>query len=64
MGAMRGGGEKMEMTGKKVARPGEKRRGEVTWASETEGTETKKDNIVRGKAVSRGDRKKVEDERR
>lgn len=36
----------------------------MTWASETEGTETKKDNIVRGKAVSRGDRKKVEDERR
>lgn len=64
MGAMRGGGEKNGDDRKKVARPGKKRRGEVIWASETEGTETKKDNIVRGKAVSRGDRKKVEDERR
>lgn len=63
-GSYEGRGRKNGDDRKKVARPGEKRRGEVTWASETEGTETKKDNIVRGKAVSRGNRKKVEDERR
>lgn len=63
-GSYEGRGRKNGDDRKKVAWPGEKRRGEVTWASETEGTETKKDNIVRGKAVSRGDRKKVEDERR
>lgn len=42
----------------------EKRGGEATEASETEETETEKDNIARGKAVSKGDRKKVGDERR
>lgn len=42
----------------------EKRQGEATEATKTEETETEKDNIARGKAVSKGDRGKVGDERR
>jgi len=43
---------------------GEEGGGEATEARETEETQTEEDNIARGKAVSKGDREKVGDERR